>query len=56
MYFYILKSNKNEQAQLLEMRCNAGVNLRDGFSVYSLVSNKTINAKVAGRNTYNLFY
>ena len=34
MYFYILKTNKNEQTQLLEMRCNAGINSWNGAGVF----------------------
>ncbi len=40
MYFYIHKTNKNEQTQLLEMRSDAGIRFRNGFSVYCIVTNK----------------
>jgi hypothetical protein len=40
MYFYILKTNKNEQTQLLEMRSDACIRFRNGFSVYCIVINK----------------
>ena len=34
MYFYISKTNTNEQTQLLEMRGDAGVNSWNGAGVF----------------------
>ena len=34
MYFYISKTNKNEQNQLLEMCSNAGINSWNGAGVF----------------------
>ncbi len=34
MYFYILKINKNEQTQLLEVCGNAGINSWNGAGVF----------------------
>ena len=34
MYFCILKTNKNEQTQLLEMRYNASINSWNGAGVF----------------------
>ena len=34
MYFCILKTNKNEQTQLLEMCGNAGINSWNGAGVF----------------------
>jgi hypothetical protein len=34
MYFYIHKTNKNEQIQLLEMCCNAGINAGNSAGIF----------------------
>ncbi len=36
MYFYIHKTNKNEQTQLLEMRSNACIRFRNGKGIYGI--------------------
>ncbi len=42
MYFYISKTNKNEQTQLLEMRSNACIRFRNGFSVCIANNNRIL--------------
>lgn len=44
MYFYTLKTNKNEQTQLLEMRSDACIRFRNGKGIYGI------------DQLYNLFY
>lgn len=36
MYFYIRKTNKNEQTQLLEMRSDACIRFRNGKGIYGI--------------------
>lgn len=42
MYFYIHKTNRNEQTQLLEMRSNACIRFRNGFSVCVANNNRIL--------------
>lgn len=57
MYFYINKSNKNEQTQLLEMRSNACIRFRNGKGIYGI--DQLYNLfflKVAGQIACATFY
>lgn len=36
MYFYIHKTNKNEQTQLLEMRSDACIRFRNGKGIFGI--------------------
>jgi len=39
MYFYILKTNKNEQIKLLEVCSNACIRFRNGSNIYGVIKN-----------------
>lgn len=57
MYFYIHKTNKNEQTQLLEMRSDACIRFRNGKSIYGI--DQLYNLfffEVAGQIAHATFY
>jgi hypothetical protein len=57
MYFYIHKTDKNEQTQLLEMRSDACIRFRNGKGIYGIDQlYKLFFLKVAGQTACATFY
>lgn len=57
MYFYIQKTNKNEQTKLLEMRSDACIRVRNGKGFYGIDQlYNLIFLKVAGQIACATFY
>lgn len=54
MYFYILNNNKNEQAQLLEMRCHAFI--FDGIGCNGVKQNSLTNIQKCGQKNCLHFF